>query len=62
MSVEVVQLGEHRIYLIIGNPDTGYDVHPTANPIAHYQHKYEARHAINHDELPTTSPNQTRTP
>jgi hypothetical protein len=52
VSLEVVALDDGRIYVIDGNPDFGYDVRQVSDEIvAHFDHKYEARRAIRHEDL-----------
>jgi len=56
MSIEVVETSDGRYYLIVGTPGDGYDVlDVNMESVARFARKYDARHAIRHDQLEAPS-------
>jgi hypothetical protein len=49
VSREIVVGRDGRLYVIVGDPRDGYDVHPVAETaLARYDHKFEARRDLMH--------------
>lgn len=55
MSDELVQGANDELFVITGDPSTGYAVHPVGPPIGMFERKFTARRACRDGTIHATS-------